>query len=88
MTHGTKNIAVCLTQEGGVMSVPGTIVTTECKIGGEIGIVTDEERIAGTARKGHHRNRAMMPTEAMREQCRSGVCLGKLRVTCDVITPD
>ena len=49
MTHGTKNIAVCLPQESGVMSVPGTIVTTECKIGGktggEIGIVTDEERI-------------------------------------------
>ncbi|MGB0919267.1 MAG: hypothetical protein ACPGUZ_01950 [Holosporaceae bacterium] len=140
MTHGTKNIAVCLPQESGVMSVPGTIVTTECKIGGEIGVVTDEEMIAGitghvigghqkiavdpithsgmrkgitrgttkgitkrvakiaptpnegmiedTTHKGHHKHRAMMRPETIKQKCRSTACLSKLRVTCDVVTPD
>lgn len=53
MIRGTKNIAVCLPQAMGVMNVLGAIVTTECEIGGkikgegEIGVVTDEEMIAG-----------------------------------------
>ena len=48
MIRGTKNIAVCLPQAMGVMNVLGAIVTTECKIGGAIEVVTDEEMIEET----------------------------------------
>ena len=48
----------------------------------------NEGMIEDTTHKGHHRHRAMMHPEAIRKQCRLTACLSKLKMTCDVITPD
>ena len=47
-----------------------------------------EEMIGDTTHKGHHRHRAMMRPEAIKQKCRSTNCLRKLSVTCNVVTLD